>query len=167
WLVPHLNGQPYSEKAPLLFWMIHAGWFAFGVNDIWPRVLEIGFGATELVLAMLLARRLFPDRPWVARATPWMLLALGYAFLFDLQIMDDVLLAVWVLAALLCRTPKPDRAEPRWLLFGSCLGLGLLTKGPVMPLHATFPWLLGPLWNDWARGHRARWYGRGVLAVLL
>ncbi|HET8555430.1 MAG TPA: glycosyltransferase family 39 protein [Rhodanobacteraceae bacterium] len=167
WLVPHLNGQPYSEKAPLLFWMIHAGWFVFGVSDIWPRVLEVGFGATELILAMLLARRLFPERPWVARATPWMLLALCYAFLFDLQIMYDVLLAVWALAALLCLTPKPDRAEPRWLLFGVCIGLGLLTKGPVMLLHVVFPWLLGPLWCDWAREHRARWYGRGVLSVLL
>jgi hypothetical protein len=29
-----------------------------------------------------------------------------------------------------------------------------------------FPWLLGPLWNDWARQHRARWYGGGVLALL-
>lgn len=167
WLVPHLNGQAYSEKAPLLFWMIHAGWFAFGVNDVWPRVLEVGFGATELILAMLLARRLFPDHPWVAKATPWMLMALGYAFLFDLQIMYDVLLAVWALAALLCLTPKPGRVEPRWLLFGLCIGLGLLTKGPIMLLHVVFPWLLGPLWNSWAANHRARWYGRGVLAVLL
>lgn len=167
WLVPHLNGQPYSEKAPLLFWLIHAGWFAFGVNDIWPRLLEVGFGAIELTLAMVLAQRLFPERPWVARATPWMLLALGYAFLFDLQIMYDVLLAVWVLAALLCLTPKPGHTEPRWLLFGVCIGLGLLTKGPVMLLHVAFPWLLGPLWNTWASAHRARWYGRGLLSVLL
>jgi 4-amino-4-deoxy-L-arabinose transferase-like glycosyltransferase len=36
-----------------------------------------------------------------------------------------------------------------------------------MLLHIIFPWLLGPLWNDWARQHRARWYGRGVLALLL
>ncbi|MDQ6646630.1 MAG: glycosyl transferase, partial [Pseudomonadota bacterium] len=35
WLVPHFNGEPYSEKAPLLFWLIQAGWFVFGVGDIW------------------------------------------------------------------------------------------------------------------------------------
>jgi 4-amino-4-deoxy-L-arabinose transferase-like glycosyltransferase len=167
WLVPHINGQPYSEKAPLLFWLIQAGWFVFGVNDIWPRVLEVLIGGTQLVLISLLARRLFPSRPWMAKATPWMLLAFAYAFLFGLQIMYDVLLATWTLAALLCLTPKVHRAEPRWLLFGLCIGLGLLTKGPVMLLHVIFPWLLGPLWNDWARQHRARWYGRGVLALLL
>jgi len=167
WLVPQINGQPYSEKAPLLFWLIQAGWHVFGVSDVWPRLLEVLFGATQLVLASTLAQRLFPDRPWMARATPWMLLALGYAFLFGLQIMYDVLLAVWTLAALLCLTPKARRAEPRWLLFGLCIGLGLLTKGPVMLLHVVFPWLLGPLWNPWARAHRARWYGAGALSLLL
>jgi 4-amino-4-deoxy-L-arabinose transferase-like glycosyltransferase len=167
WLVPHINGQPYSEKAPLLFWLIQSGWFVFGVNDIWPRVLEVLIGGAQLVLVSLLARRLFPSRPWMAKAAPWILLAFGYAFLFGLQIMYDVLLATWTLAALLCLTPKLHRAEPRWLLFGLCIGLGLLTKGPVMLLHIVFPWLLGPLWNDWARQHRARWYGGGVLALLL
>lgn len=167
WLVPHINGQPYSEKAPLLFWLINAGWFVFGVSDVWPRVLEVLIGGAQLLLLSLLARRLFPARPWLARAAPWMLLALAYAFLFGLQIMYDVLLAVFALAALLCLTPKLHRAEPRWLLFGLCIGAGLLTKGPVMLLHVIFPWLLGPLWNDWARQHRARWYGRGALALLL
>jgi 4-amino-4-deoxy-L-arabinose transferase-like glycosyltransferase len=167
WLVPHINGQPYSEKAPLLFWMIQAGWAVFGVNDIWPRLLEVLFGGTQLVLVAMLARRLFPQRPWMARAAPWMLLALGYAFLFGLQIMYDTLLSTWTLAALLCLTPKRHRVEPRWWLFGLCIGLGLLTKGPVMLLHVVFPWLLGPLWSDWARQHRGRWYGRGVLSLLL
>ena len=167
WLVPYVNGQPYSEKAPLLFWMIHAGWAVFGVSDVWPRVLEVGFGATQLVLVSTIARRLFPDRPWVASATPWMLLSLSYAFLFGLQIMYDVLLATWVLATLLCLLPTERRAAPRWWLFGLCIGFGLLTKGPVMLLHVVFPWLLGPLWNDWARTHRARWYGLGALGVLL
>lgn len=167
WLVPHVNGAPYSEKAPLLFWMIHAGWLAFGVSDVWPRMLEVIVGGAQLVLASVIARRLFPERPWVARATPWMLLSLSYAFLFGLQIMYDVLLAAWALAALLCLLPTARRAEPRWLLFGLCIGLGLLTKGPVMLLHVVFPWLLGPLWSDWASQHRARWYGRGLLGVLL
>ena len=167
WLVPHINGEPYSEKVPLLFWLIHAGWFVFGVNDVWPRVLEVIFGGVQLVQLSLLARRLFPARPWVEKAAPWMLLALSYAFLFGLQVMYEVLLADCVLGALLCLTPTQRRAEPRWLLFGLLVGAGLLSKGPVMLLHVLFPWLLGPLWNDWASQYRARWYGRGVLALLL
>src|SRR3569833_382645 len=30
WLVPHINGDPYSEKVPLLFWVVHAGWAVEG-----------------------------------------------------------------------------------------------------------------------------------------
>ncbi len=26
WLVPHLNGEPYDHKPPLLFWLIHLSW---------------------------------------------------------------------------------------------------------------------------------------------
>lgn len=166
WIVPYFNGAPYSHKVPLLYWMIHAGWAVFGVNDVWPRVLEVGFGATELVLAATLAQRLFAGRPWVAKATPWMLASLSYAFLFDLQIMYDVLLSVCVLSALLNLAPTFRRDAPRWGLFGFWIGAGLLAKGPVMLLHVAFPWLLGPLWNNYARREKGRWYGYGALAVL-
>ncbi|MDY1548895.1 ArnT family glycosyltransferase [Luteibacter sahnii] len=166
WLVPYINGEPYSEKVPLLFWMIHAGWAAFGVNDVWPRVLEVIFGGVQLVLASVLASRLFPARPWVAKATPWLLMALSYSFLFGLQIMYEVLLVVWVLAALLCLVPSATRSQPRWWLFALVVGAGLLTKGPVMVVHVLFPLLFGPLWNDWARQNKARWYGFGLLALL-
>jgi 4-amino-4-deoxy-L-arabinose transferase-like glycosyltransferase len=38
WLVPHLNGSPYPDKPPLLFWGILLGWRVFGVNVWWPRL---------------------------------------------------------------------------------------------------------------------------------
>lgn len=168
WIVPYINGAPYSEKVPLLFWLIHLGWAVFGVSDVWPRLLEVMIGGSELVLATLMAQRLFPATPWIARLVPWLLGSLSYAFLFGLQIMYDVLLAVWTLAALLCLLPDGrGREQPRWLYFGLCLGLGLLTKGPVILLHAGLPWLLGPLWSDWAARHRRRWYGAGLLSLLL
>ena len=38
-LVPYLNGEPYSHKPPMLFWLMHLGWAAFGINDWWPRLV--------------------------------------------------------------------------------------------------------------------------------
>jgi 4-amino-4-deoxy-L-arabinose transferase-like glycosyltransferase len=165
-LVPYLNGEPYSEKAPLLFWLIQLGWAIGGVGDVWPRVLEVMLGGAELVLVATLGRRLFPGRAWVARATPWLLLALTYGFLFGLQVMYEVLLAVCVLAALLALVPGSNREKPRFVWFALAVGLGLLTKGPVMLLHVAFPWLLGPLWSDWAQRERRCWYLHGSLALL-
>src|SRR5688500_14136832 len=75
-LVPHLNGLPYSEKPPLLFWLFLLGWKVFGVNDWWPRLVPALFALANLLLTAALARRLWPARPRVARAAPWVLLGL-------------------------------------------------------------------------------------------
>ncbi|HEY9422465.1 MAG TPA: glycosyltransferase family 39 protein, partial [Thermoanaerobaculia bacterium] len=62
-LVPRLNGLPYSEKPPLLFWLMNLGWRVFGVNEWWPRLIPSLFALLNLFLTMALARRLWPDRP--------------------------------------------------------------------------------------------------------
>jgi 4-amino-4-deoxy-L-arabinose transferase-like glycosyltransferase len=166
-LVPYLNGEPYSDKPPLLLWLIQIGWWISGVGDVWPRVLEVALGGTELVLLAILAHRLFPAEGVIAKAASWMLLAFTYGFLFGLQVMYEVLLAVCVLAALLALVPTKHRESPRFVWFAMAVGCGLLTKGPVMLLHVAFPWLLGPLWNDWARRQRCKWYLRGSLAFFV
>lgn len=166
WLLPHLNGVPYSDKVPLLYWVIHAGWAVFGVSDVWPRLLQVLLGIAQLILARQLIERLFPQQRTLVDAASWMLIAFSYAFLFDLQIMYEVLLAVCVLAAMLCLVGDAKRGAPRFGWLALCLGLGLLSKGPVMLLHVLPLWLLGPWWSHWARAHQARWYGFGALAVL-
>ncbi|WP_201314738.1 glycosyltransferase family 39 protein [Dyella sp. EPa41] len=165
-IVPYLNGVPYSEKPPLLLWLIHLGWLVGGVGDVWPRLLEVALGALQLVLLAALARRLFPQRPVVAQTAPWILAAFSFGFLFGLQVMYEVLLANCVLAALLCLTPRPGHEAPRFAWFALAVGLGLLGKGPVMLLHVVFPWLLGPYWNRWAKQQARRWYGLGAAALL-
>ncbi|MBL8299967.1 MAG: glycosyltransferase family 39 protein [Rhodanobacteraceae bacterium] len=159
-LVPQINGHPYSHKVPLLFWLIHAGWAASGVNDVWPRLLQVLIGATWLAAAAALARRVFALRPTVARLTPWFLVALAYSFLFGLQIMYEVLLAATVALALCALAGRP-----RWGWFALAVGAGLMTKGPVMLLHVAFPFLLGPWWSEHARADRRGWYRRGGLAL--
>lgn len=160
-LVPHTNGAPYSHKVPLLFWLIHAGWAAFGVTDVWPRVLQVLIAAGWLVAAARLAGAASAGKPSAAPLVPWLLIALPYPFLFSLQIMYEVLLALCVAGALFALTGRP-----RWHWFALAVGAGLLTKGPVMLLHVVFPWLLGPWWSEAARGDRGRWYGGGLLAIL-
>jgi 4-amino-4-deoxy-L-arabinose transferase-like glycosyltransferase len=159
-LVPHTNGAPYSHKVPLLFWLIHAGWAAFGVNDVWPRILQVLIAAAWLFISARLAQAASIGKPSAASLVPWLLIALPYPFLFSLQIMYEVLLALCVAAALCALTERP-----RWHWFALAIGAGLLTKGPVMLLHVVFPWLLGPWWSEAARSNRRHWYGSGLLAI--
>src|ERR1017187_9525861 len=48
WLVPMLNGQAYSHKPPLLFWLINAGWHLFGVRECWPRLVPSLFALANI-----------------------------------------------------------------------------------------------------------------------
>ncbi len=165
-LVPHHNGEPYSHKVPLLFWLIHAGWAVGGVGDTWPRLLEVLTGLGVLLLAQRLARLLWRGEPAVALLTPWLLAAFSYAFLFSLQIMYEMLLCLCVLGAMNALVGRDVDKPPSFAWFAFALAAGLMTKGPVMLLHVAFPFLLGPFWHPWATRHRARWYGSGGFAML-
>ena len=166
-LVPYANGAPYSHKVPLLFWLIHAGWWVGGVGDVWPRLLEVLIGLGVLLQTQRLARVLFRDTPMVSRLTPWLLAAFSYAFLFSLQIMYETLLTLCVLGALNALVGRDLERRPMFVWFAVAVAAGLLSKGPVMLLHIAFPYLLGPLWHPWARRSRTRWYIGGGLAVLV
>lgn len=171
WLVSHQNGLPYSHKAPLLYWLIHAGWAVGGVSDVWPRILEVLLSTANLALLALLARRLFPDRPMVARLAPWVLAGTMFWFLYSLQIMFDLLVSACALLSLLGLARRDGRGAfaPQWWLVVLGLWLGLLAKGPVALLHLAFPLLLGPWWNAAAREAPRRWYAAvsGTLAAAL
>lgn len=165
-LVPYSNGEPYSHKVPLLFWLIHAGWAVGGVGEVWPRVLQVLTGLGVILLAQRLARVLWPRVPTVAALVPWVLAAYSYAFLFSLQIMYEVLLCLCVLGAMNALVARDVGSRPAFAWFALAVAAGLMTKGPVMLLHVAFPFLLGPLWHPWAAAHRARWYAHGALALI-
>ena len=54
-LVPHLNGEPYSHKPPLLFWLINLGWAVAGVSEWWARLVAPLCGLGALFAARALA----------------------------------------------------------------------------------------------------------------
>ncbi len=167
WLVPHLNGAPYSHKPPLLFWAIAAGWKVVGVNDWWPRLLMLATSVAGLALVAALARRLWPQAAGAARhavlITGGMLAWVAYSTF----ILFDLLLAVWVLCGLLGLAQAANGERRGWVLFGVACGLGILTKGPVALLQLLPPALLGPWWSDTARKATGAWYARLAAATAL
>ncbi|HSF39184.1 MAG TPA: glycosyltransferase family 39 protein [Thermoanaerobaculia bacterium] len=168
-LVPHLNGLPYSDKPPLLFWLFHLGWEVFGVNDWWPRLVPSLFALANLLLAAALARRLWPDRPRVARAAPWVLLGLLLWSVFTTLVMFDMLVACCVLVALLgLHAARRQGGLLPWIQVGVALGLGLLAKGPVVFIVPLGVALLAPWWGrgEEPRGARGWRWALGLCAAL-
>ena len=91
YLVPHLNGEIYSHKPPLLFWLINVGWAIFGVNDIWPRLVAPIFGLGCLAMTSLLGRRWWPESSAQFLA-PILLLGCYFWGIFTTLTMFDLIL---------------------------------------------------------------------------
>ena len=166
-LVPFKNGQPYSDKPPLLFWLMHAGWWLFGVNEIWPRLVAPLLGLGCLGLTGLLARRLWPERPAAAALAPWLLFGCLFVAGFSTSVQFDLLMVLCTLLAMLGLLRAADGLGSGWLIVGVAIGLGLLSKGPVILVQVLPAALLGQLWVDRARlkGWLC-WYGGTLAAVL-
>ena len=165
-LVPHLNGQAYHHKPPLLFWLIQAGWAVFGVNDWWPRLVAPLLSLLNLMLATVLARRLWPRTALVGQLAPWLLLGLPLWAAFLTLVQFDLLLVTCTLAGMLGLLSAADGARRGWWWLGLAIGLGVLSKGPVILLHLLPAALLAPLWTAVRHGWR-RWYAAlfGAVAV--
>lgn len=169
WLVPHLNGVPYSHKGPVTFWLLQLGWWLFGVSDGWARMVSPLCAAAGLAFTTVLARRLWPERPRVAALAPMLLIACGVFAIYSTMLVTDLPLTMLALSSLvfLARAWRAGGVAP-WVGFGIAIGLGVITKGPVALLHALPAALSAPLWVGEARPPSwGRWYGAVGLATLL
>jgi len=145
-LVPYLNGVPYSHKPPLFFWLIHSGWWLFGVNEWWPRCVGALVSLAALFATVQLARRLWPEDATTVCLVPWVLFGCLFWMAFYTWVQIDLLLVlccVWVMNGMVMAAQ--GRAHG-WLLAGLGIGLGVLAKGPVVLLQVLPVALLGPLW---------------------
>lgn len=147
-LVPHLNGQPYDHKPPALFWLVHAGWAVFGVNEWWPRL--IGPLAAVLVFAGLsrLGRLLWPEAPGAGRTGAMLFLATFFVAFYQTAVMFDLPLLAAITWAWVALVHAVGRGSERgWWAFGAALGLGLLVKGPVVLVYTLPPALALRAWR--------------------
>lgn len=166
YLVPHLNGFPYSHKPPLLFWLVDLGWWLFGVNDIWPRLISPLFSLGCLYLTYRLARHVWPDRPGIAVDATWMLFGTLFWLIFYPLMQFDLMLLFSSLLGMLALWKAGQNQSRGWWLLTLALGLGLLSKGPVILLHLLPAALLAPLWATSYEAGWSRWYLRLLMCLL-
>lgn len=174
-LVPYLNGAPYSQKPPLLFWLIQAGWALFGVNEWWPRLVSPLLALLSIPLMVQLARRLWPDTADLALNAVWIYAgALLFGVLYTLVGFDGLLVCSTLIGMLGIARAAQGELRRGMLWLGVGIGLGVLSKGPVILLHLLPAAVFAPGWSPAVRGAKARWYrallgafGLGALLALL
>jgi 4-amino-4-deoxy-L-arabinose transferase-like glycosyltransferase len=166
--VPYLNGEPYSHKPPLFFWLMHLGWAIFGVNDWTPRLIAPVFSLLSLWLVGRFAQLLWADLQ-LKRTVQWILGGFYFWMISSSLTMFDVILSffiLWGIFNLYCAAAQ-GLNKRRWVLLMLSVGLGILCKGPVTLLHLAFLILLMPFWKPEAGQSFSHlsWFGFTVSAL--
>ena len=132
YIVPHFNGTYRFDKPVLVYWLMVANYRVFGTGDFAARLGSALSGVLTCGLLYLFAARLF-NRRLALWATA--IMTAFPLFIVEAKLSTaDALLSVSLVAALglwLIMQAQP----PRWyhgVLLGLALGLGTLTKGPVI-----------------------------------
>jgi 4-amino-4-deoxy-L-arabinose transferase-like glycosyltransferase len=129
--LPHLNGEVYSQKPPLFFWLILvSGWLTGGIGETASRLPSALAAIGASLLVYRIGARFWNRRAgWLAAlafATCFKVLWQGRFGQIDMVLTFFVTLAVWFWV----RGFTEDR--PRlYLLFYAATGLATLAKGPV------------------------------------
>lgn len=168
-LVPYLNGETYSHKPPLLFWLMQLSWWLFGVNDWSLRLISPLFSLAALFLSGAVAGALWPERKRLEALTPLLLLGSFFWMIYSTLTMFDMMLAFFALLGIysLLKLVASGLSLKYWLLLGIAIGGGVLSKGPVILLHVLPVALSAPWWLKTADFRWKHWYFGLVGAILL
>jgi len=159
-LVPHLNHLPYSHKPPLLFWLINLGWFVFGVNDWWPRLIPFLFSLGSIFLVRKIADKLWPKNNEVGYIASLLLLASSVWAVYSSALMFDMMLTFFTCLGILgMLISLKEKNQNGFIYLVLAFAGGLLAKGPtillqLLPLAVTAPWWMKEktiVWKSWYR----------------
>lgn len=132
WIVPTLQGEPYLDKPPLVYWLVMGSFSLFGFQAWAARLVPALAVHGTILLTYLFGRQLLG-----AKSAFWgaLLLTLAPAFtgMGRLLILDGVL-TLWMTLALFAAyraLAGPTLAWGWWLTAALACGLAILTKGPV------------------------------------
>lgn len=171
WVTPRVNGVPFFEKPPLIYWLAALTIRAFGATELAARLPSACAVTVAVCLTWLFGRRRLGRRAGLLAACFLALAPIAVAA--GRMITTDALLMLCVCGALYACYETMDERHGRklaWTLVASALcGLGVLAKGlpgvaaPVAVV-AIARLVCGPRsrWSRWDRTCRAR----VVLALL-
>lgn len=151
---PTFNAEPRFHKPVLIYWLMLAGTAIGGDNPFGARLVSSVAGAAVVLMTWGLGRRMFGPREgrWAAIA-----LATAPIMVAESKLATtDATLLVWFVGCQwavweLSRGPSRRATAAFW----ACLGLSILTKGPIGPLllagAALMTWWWGGPMAGWRR----------------
>ncbi len=155
WVTPTLDGVPYFEKPPLVYWALAGMMKILGPQELALRLVPAAFALVGVLLTYFAGRRLYEPSVGLAAA-----LVLGTSLLYfalSQILLLDMAVAVLVSAALFCfilGVREPAGRSRRLWFYGLYLSAAFatLTKGLIgflLPGAVMFLWLL--VFKQWRR----------------
>lgn len=143
WVVPTLQGEPYLDKPPLLYWLVALSYRVFGVSPEAARLVPALCVHLTILAVYVLGRRSVGERAafWAAVLLS---VAPGFVGVARLLLLDG-LLTLCVTLSVLCgfEAVRTGRLKLGWWVASAVAsGLGFLTKGPISEVL-----LFVPLWG--------------------
>lgn len=129
WITPYLDGAPYLNKPPLLYWLIATSYSAFGIQEFSARLPISGAAWLGVIVAWQWSRQLWGTS--AGRATALFLsTSIGW-FIFAHQILIDELLGTLLLSMMYCLWRLLQHPKSRTFFLGTyvLLALAVLAKG--------------------------------------
>ncbi|MDB5797040.1 MAG: hypothetical protein JWP36_942 [Paucimonas sp.] len=130
WVIPHLDGLPYMEKPPLLYWLTALSFALFGQAE-WVARLVPALASLSCVAMLMRFGRLVGHETAGRLAALMFVTGIG-VLAMSRVLMFDMLLTAWLTAALLNTwlfLAGAGRGRLRWAY--AALALAVLTKGLV------------------------------------
>ncbi len=162
YLEPFFNAIKHFHKPPLTYWAIAGGYKLFGINDFGARFFGVVAAIIAVVYLYRLALVLLGDRRNAFDAT--LIFASSVLFLAIARIVaTDIYLTCFTVMAqyYLFRRLRGEGRRSDAPLYGLALGLGFLTKGPIIFLFTLLPYLVAKFFDP---DHRRVFSWREVLA---
>ncbi len=147
WMLPHLNGELYLTKPPLLYWLSSSLAVIWGVNE-WTLRLPSAL-ASIAVLYMVYRYTLKQAGPWAALFSVQILVAnFGFAMLGRRAEIEMLLTALCIGSILSALQYIQTQSSKSWIYLSYfLLALALMTKGPLVLLLVTLPLLIAAIYT--------------------
>jgi len=163
WIVPTFNGELRTDKPPLHYFFMKAGYSIFGINELGARFFSAVAGIGLVLLVFYFVKRFSSARH--AFLSSLVLLASTH-FLFEFRIaVPDPYLLLFNTLAILSGFAWILEKKIKWLIICSvALGAGVLSKGPV---GLALPCLILFLWMLWEKKLKELWDWRHLAAIFI
>jgi 4-amino-4-deoxy-L-arabinose transferase-like glycosyltransferase len=135
WVVPHYNGEIYTDKPPLIFWLMAIpSWFHGSVTPLIARLPSALSAWAGVVILFYWGRRVYGTVQSGLVSGGLCLMSYQYFFEGRNSKADMLLCLLTVLSLYLFYLGYETDRRKSFLLYGLsflCMGLGVLTKGPL------------------------------------